>query len=54
MQINITHLKKIVRLSRLSLYKLKKMNPDMAYNGKGLTKYQLIYQIIFLMDAPIK
>jgi hypothetical protein len=48
------HLKEIARLSKKSITELRKMNCELerAYTGKELTKYQLIFQIVFLMDAP--
>lgn len=48
----ISEIKKIVKLSKKSISELRKLNPERAYNGKDLTKYQLIYQIVFLRDAP--
>ena len=53
-EIRIKHLKEIAKLSKLSLSKLRKLNPERAYAGRELTKYQLIYQIVFLRDAPLK
>jgi len=52
--ITITELKQIVKLSRKSIKELRKLNPERAYNGRDLTKYQLIYQIIFKADSPKK
>lgn len=52
MEIKIKHLKEIAKLSRKSKSQLRKLNPERAYNGKELTKYQLIFQIVFYMDAP--
>ncbi|MDD4970836.1 MAG: hypothetical protein PHT07_15520 [Paludibacter sp.] len=52
MIITIKNLKEIARLSKKSITELRKHNPERAYRGKELTKYQLIYQIVFLMDAP--
>jgi hypothetical protein len=54
MDIKIKHLKEIARLSKKSITELRKMNCELerAYTGKELTKYQLIFQIVFLMDAP--
>lgn len=50
--ISINQMKEIVRLSKKSLSELRKLNPERAYNGKDLTKYQLIFQIVFKADAP--
>jgi hypothetical protein len=54
MDIKIKHLKEIAKLSKKSKKELRKMNCSLerAYTGKELTKYQLIFQIVFLMDAP--
>ena len=56
MDIKIRDLKEIAKLSKKSKQELRKMNYalERAYTGKELTKYQLIFQIVFLMDAPIK
>lgn len=51
MNVTIKDLKKIARLSRKSIAELRKLNPERAYHGKQLTKYELIYQIVFLRDA---
>ncbi len=48
----IKDLKEIVKLSKKSKKELRNLNPDRAYCGGELTKYQLIYQIVFLRDAP--
>lgn len=47
-------MKEIVRLSKKSIAELRKLNEYPAYNGKELTKYQLIYQIVFKSDCPRK
>lgn len=52
MNISIKNLKQIVSLSKKSKGELRKLNPERAYNGKELTKYQLIFQIVFKCDAP--
>lgn len=52
MNISVKKIKEIAILSKKSISQLRKLNPERAYNGKDLTKYQLIYQIIFNMDAP--
>ena len=54
MDIKIRHIKEIAKLSKKSKQELCKMNSalERAYTGKELTKYQLIFQIVFLMDAP--
>lgn len=45
-------IKRSVKLSKLSVPELRKLNEYPAYNGKELTKYQLIYQIIYNQDCP--
>lgn len=50
--ISIKKLKEVVALSRKSIKELRKLNPHWAYNGKDLTKYQLIFQIAFQRDSP--
>lgn len=54
MKITIHNLKQIARLSKKSKKQLRKLNCNLerAYTGKELTKYELIFQIVFLMDAP--
>ena len=54
MEITIKQLKEVARLSKKSKLNLRQMNfnLDRAYVGMSLTKYQLIYQIVFLRDAP--
>ena len=44
MNIQINHLKEIAKLSKKTKSELRKLNPERAYNGKDLTKYQLIFQ----------
>jgi hypothetical protein len=50
--VKIADVKEIARLSKKSKRKLRELNPHGAYNGAELTKYQLIFQIVFLRDAP--
>ena len=50
--IELKDIEKILQLGKKSIKFLRSKNPERAYNGKELTKSQLIYQIIFLMDAP--
>lgn len=52
--ITIEQIKEIVKLSKKTIPQLRKLNPERAYDRKDVTKYQLIYQIVFLMDAPEK
>ena len=54
MDIKIKHLREIARLSKKPISELRKINValERAYIGKELTKYQLIYQIVFHRDAP--
>jgi hypothetical protein len=52
MNVKIKDLKQIVKLSKKTISELRKLNPERAYNGKELTKYQLIFQIVFLRDSP--
>lgn len=52
MPITLEKLREIVALSKKSKKQLRKLNPERAYHGKDLTKYQLIFQIAFLRDAP--
>lgn len=51
-KLGVTEVKRIAQLSKLPKHKLRKLNPERAYNGKELTKWQLIFQIVFQMDAP--
>jgi hypothetical protein len=50
--IKIKHIAEIVKLNKKPISELRRLNPERAYAGKELTKYQLIYQIVFLRDAP--
>ena len=52
--VSINDVKQISRLSKMSIQILRKKNAelDRAYTGKELTKFQLIYQIVFHRDAP--
>lgn len=52
MKIEIEHIKEIEKLSKKSISELRKLNPERSYNGKELNRYQLIFQIVFLCDAP--
>lgn len=52
MKVSLRNIKEIIRLSKINKNELMKLNPERAYNGKELTKNQLIYQIVFFMDAP--
>lgn len=45
-------IKEIIKLSKLPTNLLRHKNPERCYNGRDLTKEQLIYQIVYLMDAP--
>ncbi len=54
MNVTIKNLKEIAKLSKKDRNQLRKLNPERAYNGRELTKYELIYQIVFLHDAPKK
>lgn len=56
MEVRIKQIKEIAKLSKKPKKELRNINEaqDRLYNGKDLTKYQLIYQIVFLMDAPKK
>jgi hypothetical protein len=56
MDVKIRDLKEIVRLSKKSISELRKMNEKLerAYTGKELKKYELIFQIVFLADAPME
>lgn len=53
MNITLKNIEEIISLSKKSKSQLKKLNPHWAYKGKDLTKEQLIFQIVFLMDAPL-
>jgi len=50
--VSFKDLERIIELSKLRINKLRKLNPDRAYSGRELTKSQLIFQIIFKIDAP--
>lgn len=52
--VSIRQVKKIADLSKKPIAELREMNRDLerAYTGKELTKYQLIFQIVFYRDAP--
>jgi len=54
MEVKIKNLKEITRLSKKPISELRKINESLqrTYTGKELTKYELIYQIVFLADAP--
>ena len=49
---SINDIKEIISLGKKTKGKLRLLNDERAYNGRELTKYQLIYQIVFLKDAP--
>lgn len=51
---NLAIIKKICKLSKMTKKQLRKENEkaERTYQGKELTKHQLIYQIVYLMDAP--
>lgn len=51
-ELKARHLKAIVKLSKKTISQLRKLNPERAYHGRELTKYQLIYQIVFYRDSP--
>jgi hypothetical protein len=51
--VKIEHIKEICKLNRKSIRELRKLNPHAAYNGKDLSKEELIYQIVFFRDAPL-
>ena len=55
-KIKLRHIEKIIKYSKMSYSELIKINREdnyPAYSGR-LTKLQLIYQLVFLMDAPDK
>jgi hypothetical protein len=54
MNVSINHIKMISKLSKLPKSKLIALNKkqERLYTGRELTKYQLIFQLTFLMDAP--
>jgi hypothetical protein len=47
-------IRKIIKLSKYPISKLRKLNfsDGRLYNGKELTKEELIYQLVFYRDAP--
>ena len=55
-QPKLNWVKEMLRLSRLSKRKLRVMvnQTEGLYNGKELTKAQMIFELIFLVDAPEK
>jgi hypothetical protein len=52
--LGISHVKEIIKLSKLTTEKLRKLNceQDRLYIGEELTREQLIFQLVFLMGAP--
>lgn len=50
---HIQNIADIIKYSKMSVQRLRKLNKENGrlYNGKELTKYQLIYQLTYLMDA---
>jgi len=52
----IENVKRIAKLSKKSKKELRQLNRELerAYTGKELSKWQLIFQIVFLKDAPDK
>jgi hypothetical protein len=54
--VSIQHIEQIIKLSKYSTSKLKRLNQeyDRLYTGPELTKPELIYQLTFIMDAPYK
>lgn len=50
--VTIKNIKDIINLSKKTKSQLRKLNKYPAYNGSGLTKFHLIFQIIFKMDSP--
>lgn len=53
---SLKNVQEIIKLSKLSKKKLRKLNAnqDRLYTGTDLSKDQLIFQIVFFMDAPKK
>jgi hypothetical protein len=47
-------IKDVIELSKLSMSQLRRKNRELerAYNGPHMTREQLIFQIVFLRDAP--
>ncbi len=56
MIVRVSDLKQVVKLSKKSITELRRINRalERAYIGKELTKYELIYQIVFLCDSPTR
>lgn len=52
--IKLSEIKQIIELGKKSRPQLFKMQDDPAYTDKSYTKEQLIYQIVFKADAPIR
>ena len=54
MAIKISEVKEIMKLSKLSKKELRKLNcaEERTYQGKELKRSELIFQIVFKMDAP--
>lgn len=54
-EMKLSYIDEIVRLSKLPIKQLRKMNKEdnyPCYNGTGLKRNQLIYQLVFKRDAP--
>lgn len=53
-EIEISEVKEIMKLSKLSKKELIKLNntEERTYQGKELKRSELIFQIVFKMDAP--
>lgn len=51
--VKLKDIKRVVKLSKKSKKKLRKMNCAMerTYQGKELKKHELIFQIVYAMDA---
>jgi hypothetical protein len=56
MKVRLSDVKRIAKLSRYPIKKLRKMNRelDRTYNGEELNRWELIFQIVFYVDAPKK
>jgi hypothetical protein len=54
--VSISDIREIIELSKLTINELRTRNRNLhgAYNGKELTKPELIFQLAFEMDAPLK
>ena len=52
MEIIIKDIKEIRSLGNRTKKELRSLNPHGAYYSDDLTKNELIYQIVFLRDAP--